>query len=834
MSSTNTHNRIEKASELAKFADKASELIAKLNLEEKVELLTGFDFWNVAPNAKIGLRKILLSDGPSGVRGEFWDERDNSLNLTSGTALGSSWSVEFAAEYGRTLAREAVRKGVDVVLGPTINLHRSPLGGRHFECLSEDAMLTGALATSYTQALQSLGKGACPKHFVANDFETDRYNVDVRVDERTLREVYLRPFEDTVEIGGAWSIMSSYNQVNGTTLTEHELLQSPLRDEWGFDGLVISDWTAVRSLKSAEAEQDLAMPGPAGPWGEALVAAVRAGQIDEATIDRKIERLLVLAQRVGALGLEGEAPEAPQRHNDIALEGVSFARRAAIEGSVLLKNDGILPLNLLKAGKVALIGHNADAARTQGGGSATVMPTNVVTPLSALRSELGANLSYSIGAVVQEGIAPLDSSLITNTVTGKPGVQVDFLDDSGGIIHSEERLATTVTWLGSGAPVIEAAAIRFRTIYRPAMSSEQLLGFATVQPVEFDVDGENFLSHHQPDGSGDPFLGLMDPPFATRMYKFEKGVNVEIDINVDLKNREGLALIAQSFTFGLAADTTVGDTNIAEAVRAATEADLAIVVVGTNAKVESEGFDRQNLDLPGRQNELVEAVLKANPNTIVIVNSGSPVLMPWRNRVRAVLLTYFGGQEMGNALVDMLSGAAEPGGRLPTTWPATLEDLPVSNCAAAQPGNFVAYEEGIHIGYRAWLKAGRVPAYEFGFGLGYTSWNIDLLDVPPTVNAAEDFNAIVAVTNTGHREGKHVVQIYASRKNSSIDRPVRWLVGFAEVHANPGETKAVTVNIRGREFADWNNGWNFEPGTFDLHAGSSVEKLEAHSSVSIS
>ncbi|MFM2321649.1 MAG: hypothetical protein RL612_796, partial [Actinomycetota bacterium] len=243
---------------------KATELTAKLSLEEKVAFLTGFDFWNTVPNDKIGLRKMLLSDGPAGVRGEFWDERDNSINLPSGTALGSSWSVEFAAEYGRTLAREAARKGVDVVLGPTINLHRSPLGGRHFECLSEDAMLTGALAASYTKGMQSLGKGACPKHYLANDFETDRYNVDVQVDERTLRELYMRPFEDAVTRGKAWTIMSSYNKVNGHTATESEILQTPLRTDWGFDGVVISDWTAVRSLNSAKYEQDLVMPGPVG------------------------------------------------------------------------------------------------------------------------------------------------------------------------------------------------------------------------------------------------------------------------------------------------------------------------------------------------------------------------------------------------------------------------------------------------------------------------------------------------------------------------------------------------------------------------------------------
>ena len=226
---------------MTKVTQKVAELTNKLSLEQKVSLLTGRDFWNTVPLETVGLRNMLLSDGPSGVRGEFWDERDNSLNLPSATALGSSWSLALARDYGLALGSEASRKGVDVVLGPTINLHRSPLGGRHFECISEDAMLTGALATSYVKAIQSVGKGACPKHYVANDFETDRYTVNIKVDDRTLRELYLRPFEDAVVEGGAWTIMSSYNQINGVTATENDLLNTPLRTEWDFDGVVISD-----------------------------------------------------------------------------------------------------------------------------------------------------------------------------------------------------------------------------------------------------------------------------------------------------------------------------------------------------------------------------------------------------------------------------------------------------------------------------------------------------------------------------------------------------------------------------------------------------------------
>jgi len=799
-------------------------LVAKLLLEEKVELLTGRDFWNMHRNDNIGLRNMLLSDGPAGVRGEFWDERDNSLNLPSGSALGSTWSTEIANQYGAVLAEEAKRKGVDVVLGPTINLHRSPYGGRHFECLSEDAMLSGALAGAYTKGMQALGVGACPKHYIANDFETDRYTVDVVVDERTLRELYMRPFEDAVVDGGAWTIMSSYNSINGSTATEHELLQHPLRTDWKFDGVVISDWTAVRSLNSAKYEQDLVMPGPIGPWGQALVEAVRAGEIEEAVIDRKIERLLVLADRTGALGADGKTPGQPSRHNNISEKHVAFARRAATAGSVLLENDGILPVDLKQFGKVALIGHNASAARTQGGGSATVLPKTVVTPLAALKNLLGDKLTYSIGAVVQSGVAALEPAQLKNPVTREAGVRVEIYEGGSEATYAEDRLATNLTWIGSGAPILTATKLTMRTIYTPEATETVNFGYANVQGVVISIDGQEFAREKLASKSDDPFTDLMDPPVFSKPLALTAGNPIEVLVEIDMTGRTGLSAAAYSFAFGTVADATIGDRLIAEAVAEAKSAELAIVVVGTNSQVESEGFDRKSLVLPGRQDELVEAVLAANPNTIVLVNAGSPVLLPWSKRAKAVLVTYFGGQEMGNSVVDMLTGVEEPGGRLPTTWAAAEADLPVSNCTP-DANHQVIYGEGIHIGYRAWLKANATPAYHFGHGLGYTSWSINSVSGAGDVDAGSDLKLSVSVTNTGVRPGKHIVQVYAEAPHSTIERPVRWLAGFAEVHANAGETKDVAVTVKAREFAHWDGSWKFEQTSFTLRVGSSSADL---------
>jgi len=813
--------------------EKAVELTGKLSLEQKVALLTGRDFWNTVAIDEIGLRNLLLSDGPAGVRGEFWDERDNSLNLPSGSALGSTWSRSAAREYGVILGAEAARKGVDVVLGPTINLHRSPLGGRHFECLSEDPLLTGSLAASYTLGLQGTGKGACPKHYVANDFETNRFTANVVVDERTLRELYLRPFEDAVVDGGAWTIMSSYNGINGATATENELLNNPLRTDWGFDGVVISDWTAVRSLESAKAEQDLEMPGPTEFWSQNLINAVRNGEIPEATIDRKVVRLLTLAQRVGAIGADGKTPPAPVRHNAIAEAGRKFARKVAAEGSVLLANDGVLPVDLKKVGKVALIGHNATAARTQGGGSATVHPLTVSTPHDALSELLGDQLSYSIGAVVQPGIAELPRKEIVNPVTGKQGVRVDFFGADGSLIYSEDRLSTSLIWLGvADVPITQTHSMRLSTNFTPAASTNSLLGYASPQPTKVAVSGEVHIDTHLPVLSDDPFMALMEPPHTSKSFDFEAGKTYSIVVDVEMTGRTGLAASAASFVFGTEADASKGDALLAEAVANAKASELAIVVVGTNAQVESEGFDRKDLRLPGRQDELVEAVVAANPNTIVIVNSGSPVLLPWRDKVRAVLLTYFGGQEMGNALVDMLTGLAEPGGRLPTTWANAETDVPVINCQHDENLQMY-YTEGIHIGYRAWLKAGTKPAYAFGHGLGYTTFEVTSAEAPSAPAAGEDFAVKATVTNTGKRAGKHVVQVYASRPGSTIDRPVIWLAGFEEVRLGAGETAVVSVPVKGREFAHWDGAWKYESGEFNLQVGSASDNISHTLQVSI-
>ena len=785
-----------------------TELLGRLTLEEKVLLLTGRDFWTTAPIEKIGLRRILVSDGPSGVRGEVWDERSPSLNLPSSTALGAAWDPDIARRYGNVAAVEARRKGVDVVLGPTINLHRSPLGGRHFEAFSEDPVLTADLAAAYVEGVQQNGVAATPKHYIANDYETERFTADTVVSERALRELYLLAFEKAVTEAHAWALMSSYNSINGATATENELLETPLNSEWGFDGMVVSDWTGVRSTNSANFSQDLEMPGPVGAWGPKLIAAVQNGEVAESSIDRKVLRILTLAARVGALeGFEGTQPRTVE-------DGIAFVREAEAAGTVLVQNDGILPITSTPQ-RIAVIGHNALQARTLGGGSATVIPEKVVTPLDGIRAAFpDAQVDYAVGAVVQSGVAELPLESLVNPSTQEPGVLVRFLN-SGKELYREDRRSTALVWFGSSAPIMESDLVELSTIWTPDETGTVLLGFAAVGHIVVKVDGEVFFEKDAPVDSDELGAAIMSPTAYTSELEVVAGRPVEITYEYRRQVDEALGG-AMAFSFGLEASNAGEAELVAEAASMAKDADLVILVVGTNSAVESEGFDRTDLDLPGNQDALARAVLAANDRTIVVVNSGSPVVLPWSGDAAAVLLAWFGGQEMGNALADVLTGAVEPGGRLPTTWPAAFADVPVTDVTPV--GGKVRYDEGIHIGYRAWLKAGQTPAWPFGFGLGYTSWSI-------TDVAVDGLTVSASVTNTGDRAGKQVVQVYASRPSSAIDRPVRWLAGWATVFAGAGETVAVSIEIPRRAFADWNDGWQYEPGDYTLSVGTSVLDL---------
>ncbi|MFE3027694.1 beta-glucosidase [Nocardia tengchongensis] len=784
------------------MTDAIDDLLAKLDLPAKIRLISGAGFFRFSGDESIGLAEMPVSDGPSGVRGEQWDERDPSVSLPSGTALAATWDRDLLTDIGALIAAEARRKDVYAVLGPTINLHRSPLGGRHFECFSEDPMLTAEIADAYVRAVQAHGVSACPKHYVANDSETERFTADVVADERTLRELYLYPFERSVE-AGAWMVMAAYNSVNGATMTENDLLDEPLKGEWGFDGVVVSDWTAVRSTAGAAKGNDLAMPGPWELWGAPLEQAVRDGQVPESAIDDKVRRILRFAERVGAL--HGTPTPVPAFGDDAARQ---LVREAASLAMVLATNDGTLPLR--EPARVALFGSAAAEPRFMGGGSATVIPTHTTSPLQGLSEVLP--VVYTPGVHLSENMIPVPLDLVTDPETGEPGLRLRYLDGDT-VLASEHRGAGSLMLFGN-PNAVQAKTIELRGRLRADVAGEWRIGFAGVGALALTLDGEQVLDETVlPDGA-DPVEMLLNPPqrFVTRTLA--EGEEVEVLVRM----APGGGFPAMGITCAVGRPRRSDDEEFAAAIELARTSDVAVVVVGTTEQIESEGFDRTTLRLPGRQDELVAAVAAANPRTVVVVNSGSPVEMPWRDDVAAVLLTWFPGQEFGSALADVLTGAAEPGGRLPTTWPKTIDDVPVLN-TKPEPDNALPYSEGIHIGYRAWLKSGVAPAYPFGHGLGYTTWELDGLMVSGRT-------ATVTVRNTGARAGRQVVQAYLSRPDSAVDRPVRWLAGFAVVEAGAGESVTATVELPKRSFEHWTaQGWVVEPGSFTLHVGTSVTAL---------
>jgi beta-glucosidase len=813
--------------------------VGRLSLDRKIRLLTGEDFWALYSEPEAGLRRLVLSDGPAGVRGESWDERDSSANVPSATALAATWDTGRVEAIAMLLAREARRKGVDVLLAPTVNLHRTPYAGRSFECFSEDPLLTARIGASYVRGLQRSGVGATVKHFVGNDSETQRMTVDVRIDDRTLRELYLAPFEAIVRDADAWAVMAAYNGVNGSPMTQSPLLRDILHGEWDYDGLVMSDWTATHDTEAAaEAALDLAMPGPAslyGPWGEALLEAVGKGAVDEALIDDKVVRILRLAARVGALADGPARPELGVEAPD-SMAVAQELRAAAAAGFVLARNDGLLPLprygpadrpGLGRRLHLAVIGPNAEVARTMGGGSATVFPPYTISPLEGLRNaELHVTYAPGVTSHLRGGAARAPWLLRPDRVADAgTGAEIRFLSQAGELAGSELRDGATFMWLSGFATsgVTEPVArLEVRCVIRATVGGEYQLGVSGLGRFRLLVDGAKAFDAvlTLPEDS-DIAEALMRPPQQLAPVQLAAGqsVDVVVEHDVDSSPFAGLGTLMQ---LNLVPPHGTDDEEIAAAAALAAASDAAVVVVGTTAEVESEGFDRTTLALPGRQDELVRRVLAANPRTVVVVNSGAPVLLPWAQDAAAVLLSWFGGQEYGDALADVLLGDVEPGGRLPMTWPVSEEGLP-----STQPVDGVlTYHEGLFIGYRAYDRDGREPLFPFGHGTGYTTWAHEsvTLDQPPA--GASGVAVCVQLRNTGARRGRQVVQVYASRPDSAVERPAKWLAGFATVDADPGETVTVGILIPERVFQHWTgDGWSTEPGTFVLAAGPSSASL---------
>ncbi len=822
-------------------------LLAALSLDDKVRLLTGADNWRTCPLPAIGLRSMVVSDGPAGVRGTTMDERNPAASLPCPSALGATWDPALVQTLAAALGTEARSKGVDVLLAPTINVMRTPLGGRGFESFGEDPVLISRMAVAFVRGLHQAGAAAAVKHYVGNDSETGRWTYDARIAEHVLRELYLVPFEACVREADVDLVMTGYNMVNGITMTEHgHLLGRVLKDEWGFGGVALSDWHAARStVATAVAGLDLAMPGPDGPWGGELIAAVRAGEVSEAAVDDKVLRILRLARRIGALGTPAPdgapggrvpdrgAPDGRDRRGPV-LADPALLRRCAAGAFTLLRNEReALPLDPGIVASVAVIGPNAVSPVTQGGGSATVPQVSVSTPAAALTQAL-AGLDPQIRVTVRPGCATWTivpeppRYALRDPDTGQPGVRIEFRGENGALAAAEHRTATMFTWwdgLPGGIGRGGRGHIVLRTCFRPAHDGPHVIGAGGVGRLTLSVNGIEVAAGHT-DAPADPVEAMVRPGEIRATVYLEAGREAEVAISLRPDDwPQGPVAIR----LGLV-PAPDDDAMLSEAVEAARAADAAVVVVGSAPATESEGFDRPGLALPGRQDELVRRVAAVNDRTIVVVNAGMPVLMPWAEAVAAVGYAWLPGQAMGAALADVLLGQAEPGGRLPVTLPVAEADCPVLHSVPEQ--GRLEYREGLLVGYRGYDRAGTKPHFPFGHGLGYTTWAYEsaVADVP-VAPPDGDLGVTVVLRNTGLRTGREVVQAYLEPPTTDPGRPVRMLAAFASVTAAPGEHAEARLTVPARAFARYDEAaarWVRPSGEFTIRIGRSSADLPLH------
>jgi beta-glucosidase len=777
-------------------------VVASLSRDDRVALLAGVDNWHTAHVPGVG--QLRCSDGPAGVRGTSW-RGPASTSFPCGTALGATWDPQLVESVGRALGVESRSKGAHVLLAPTVNLHRTPIGGRNFECMSEDPVLTAHLARAYVRGVQSEGVGCCIKHFVGNDTEYERMTISSDIDERTLREMYLVPFEVAcrpVADGGAgvMAVMTGYNRLNGTFCSESSaLLRDVLRADWGWDGVVFSDWFGTHStVEAVEAGLDLEMPGPPKWRGAALLDAVGAGEVSEALIDDSVRRLLRLFQATG-VGLQPSVEV-----TDDSPTTRATIRDAAVASTVLLRNERLL-LPLATTTRVALIGPNSERGQVQGGGSARVRVHQPVGPLAALR-ERGIDVTHEVGCLIDKYL---------------PAVRGAFrmeLDDGDGGRVVDDVTTTRFMWQDDPAPNISLTyfGARLTGSFVPPRGGPWQFSLAAVGPAVLRVNGEVLIDLTEAQVGG-LYFGLGSTEIRAAIT-LPAGVPVTIDAHYLPVPTATL----RGFQVGAAPES--GTDTIAEAVAAAAANDVAVVVVGTDANWETEGEDRTSMALPGAQDELIRRVAAANPNTVVVINAGSPVLMPWFDDVAAVMQVWFPGAEFGNALADILLGDVEPGGRLPVTIPARLSDTPASEYYPGSGGHAV-YGEGQFIGYR-WYEAQAIrPVAPFGFGLGYTEWQIGSSTVEVGASGLSDGVTVATeLANVGGRRGGTILQCYVEAPDGDPERPRRSLAAFVKVHADAGAQASATLWLPERAFSVWDvdaRGWIVPPGEYLIHVGTS-------------
>jgi beta-glucosidase len=800
------------------------DLLASLTLDEKISLMSGADMWSTPSLPHHNIAKLKMTDGPNGARGGFGSDVKAAC-FPVGVALAATWNKALVQNVGEALGEEAKTKGAQVLLGPTINLQRTPVGGRNFECFSEDPILTGDLAVSYINGVQSEGVAACPKHFVANDTEFERQSISSDVDERTLRELYLLPFEAAVKDGDAWSIMTAYNKINGVFASSHdELLNGVVRSEWGFDGVFISDWgAALETVTNANGGLDLEMPGPARSWGRKLRKAVDDGHVSLDVIDQHASRLLLLLDRVG---LFDTTPDYTERAQNLPTHRI-LARQAAVESMILAKNDdNILPLNPTKISSLAVIGPNAKVSQIQGGGSSSLRPHYVVNALDGLVEGFdGCNISFEPGCQTHKFMPAFDARSITSTNDELGGFTSECYANETFSGEPEVTLETRSRIFLFGAIGVTGAAagvsIRLSGFYVPKVCGSHTFGITSAGQARLYVDGKELVDNWTSQAPGDSFFGFGS---AERLASTELVAGRAYFIQIDFVRSTDAIL--GGLRFGVL--PPLQDNLIDRAVLAAQSSDQTILVLGTNDDWETEGTDRTNMQFPGDQNALAEAVLDADPNTIIVVNAGAPMEMPWFDRVKSLLWVWFPGQEFGNALFDVITGAQEPSGRSPISFPKQLQDHPAFPHYPGVNGH-MAYEEKLLMGYRYYDGENTPqPLIPFGHGLGYADIEFNSLECPDTVNAGSTVDLQVTARNGSERSGEAVLQLYIRPVRPKVERPIKELKAFEKVSLSAGASTQVSFSLSARSFSYWSvadGDWCLDSGDYEIMIGKSSSDI---------
>ncbi len=791
--------------------ERIKDLLKRMTLEEKIDMLGGTGFETKAIE-RLGIPPLNMTDGPLGVR---WDQ---STAFPSGILMGATWNPELISKLGSAIGEEVKSKGRHVILGPCVNIARIPMGGRNFESFGEDPFLTSRIAVDYIKGVQKENVVATVKHFTANNQEYQRDMVNTIVDERALNEIYLPSFKAAVEEANVLAVMSAYNKVNDHFCSENDyLLIDKLKTEWGFQGLVMSDWGAVHStIPTFNSGLDLEMPTGQYLNKETLLEKIKSGELSEAKLDDKVKRILRVMFTIGLF--DDYKYDSSKLNND---QHKQIALEVAKDGIVLLKNNNsILPLDLTKIKSIAVIGPNSKVAVTGGGGSSMVVPFQSVSPLEALQNKIGnkVKINFAQGSMIDGDTNPIDPKFLfvdkDEKINGLKGEYFTNMNLDGKPERTVIDKTINFMWNDKGPFEdfqVDNFSVRWTGYVKPDKSDKYTLDVSSDDGVRLYLDDKLVINDWS------------DHAVLTNSYTTELNAGQLYKIKLEYYEKGGGAIVK----FGW---RKPNDQLITDAITTAKNSDVAIVFAGTNYNYESEGFDRKDLILPNDQDELIKKVAEANKNTIIVLTTGSPVLMnEWLDKVDGLIEAWFAGEQAGNAIAEVLLGETNPSGKLPMTFPMKWEDCSAFNTYKKEDGT-TRYEDGIYVGYRHFDRNNIKPLFPFGYGLSYTTFEYSGIYLSSKeINKNDKLTVTLKLKNAGKVNGSEVVQLYIKDIQSTIDRPEKELKRFKKVYLKAGEEKTIEFALDKSALSFFDpkiKNWVAEAGEFEVLIGSSSKDIK--------